>query len=113
MIKRFKTQKSSKRKDLELVLKLYLLGLDSIRLVIFVMRLGLVKNDNLDNLLKKWSANGYFLECVCWTAFYAYDYFKAGKNLEKKRETKLYVIKYICDSIVIDLLFSAPTTTRP
>lgn len=81
MIKRFKSQKSSGRKDLELVLKAYLLVLDSSRLILFLIRLGLIKHERLDSTLKKYSANGYFLECLCWICFYTYDYLNVGKNL--------------------------------
>lgn len=53
--------KSTLRKDFELLFKIYLLVLDSTRLLGFVIRLGLVKNDKLDLTLKKWNSDGYFL----------------------------------------------------
>ena len=75
----------SVRKDIELILKVFLLFLDCSRLVGFLFRLGLLRPNPLDDKLKKWNSDGYFLECLVWLSLYTYDWSMSSKQTKEKK----------------------------
>ena len=97
----FPSKKNKTARDFfDFSFKAVMLCSDALDTIAYLMQLEVLKPRNMD-LLRKYVANLYFLECLIWSFLHLYEFLKK-KDIRSKKDSwkkQLNIFKYVLDSL--------------
>lgn len=85
---------------MDVVFKLFVLLSDFNDVIHYVHHLKLIDNEKSQLHYRRMNLDFYFIECCLWLCFYTHDLSKESENTARRKELKLYILKYVLDIIV-------------